>query len=47
MRYFLVREGEWERGCLKAITNLQKKLYKAKVTLGFQMEIRHEDKTVQ
>ena len=26
---------------------LGKKLCKAKVTLGFQMEMRHEDKTVQ
>lgn len=31
----------------KGNNKLGKKLCKAKVTLGFQMEMRHEDKTVQ
>lgn len=39
MRYFF--------GVSKGNNKLGKKLYKAKVTLGFQIEIRHEDKTEQ
>ena len=46
MRYFFVKEGVWGTRVSKGNNKPGKKFYKAKITLGFQVEIRHEDKTV-
>ena len=47
MRYFFCQRGRMGTRVSKGNNKPGKKLYKAKATLGSQMEISHEDKTVQ